>query len=883
MPDDPSLDVIIRSVADRMAPPRRPADFSARAHTYRLGVAHERGLVVHWKGGLWQAQCETRQPPGEGADWLCLTDGIRNVHAYAEELDPRLHRVVVGLSSGRDIDLRFRLPLPLHQGQWEAETYYVSGDEVEHVGATYRALQDGPGRPPYEGWRLVSARGRQGDDGPPGPPGREGERGPRGAKGDQGERGDEGPEGPRGEIGPPGELGPPGPRGVGIRRLEAVPERLGMVRIVLDDGTISEPIAVSGMRFVGVYQPGESYDRGDIVRFGYHLWIASETTEEVPSANSTAWALFLTGVDPSGTGGGGTGPGGGPGLPELDLRYVQKAGADPGGVMTGFLQLRGGVPTTPAVQFATAAGAVLAQMHAHESIANDGEVELLTRVNGALQTVFATRSVVPPRLLLRGDPVEDLDAATKQYVDSRLAPDLGNYVLKAGDTMTGTLISNPPIGGTTAFAFGDNQTGFARVGTAVQVILNSAPRVQFDTTTMSTGIDIDMLGAQRVVRLADPIDDEDAVNLRTLEDALAAIPPVDLTGYLPLAGGTMAGVIVFAVNQGVAFQPGLSSIAEDGGLRLRSATLPATLEDVSAPATRSPILTEATGDLRYLNQAQGDGRYLQLAGGTMAGRIFGLTQAPLVDDEAVNKAYVDQHLPRAGTNAAGAAMTGPLQCIAGTPAVPGLMIGDDTTGFLRTGGADPFVQLNVTGGLVMSWGGPAPRAIFPNLDINMAGGRRMFGLPTPPTASDATPRGYVDNIRAPSLKAEPASATVSGPGWTVFWSDNYAIARGGDSRVLVSIAVNIEHSGVAGQIVVIGARCAGEEAERRLFSYRSASASVVVGISAEFYIDVTGVNPLISVELSLLDSQPTLPQFTTVAGATNPARSQIMVADMGPR
>jgi hypothetical protein len=319
LPDDlaGALELITEQVAQRLG---LPVDWRSLAHPYRLGVSYGAGHVVHHLGGAWQARVETREPPGEGADWQPLADGIRKVYSYCEELDPRLHKIIVGLSSGADIPLALRLPIPLHKGPWEPGVYYGFGDEVELAGATYRAMEDNPGRPPHEGWQLVSARGARGDEGPGGIQGERGERGPPGEaivgpKGDPGEKGDRGEKGERGE---PGERGP---RGFGIKRVEPVPGRPGLFRFMLEDGSLTEPIPFSEIRFRGVYEPGERYQRGDVVRFSFHLWIATEETEQVPSINALAWEVFLTGVDPSGTGGGG--PGGGPSLPELDLRYVR--------------------------------------------------------------------------------------------------------------------------------------------------------------------------------------------------------------------------------------------------------------------------------------------------------------------------------------------------------------------------------------------------------------------------------------------------------------------------------------------------------------------------------------------------------------------------------
>jgi hypothetical protein len=88
--------------------------------------------------------------------------------------------------------------------------------------------------------------------------------------------------------------------------------------------------------------------------------------------------------------------------------------------------------------------------------------------------------------------------------------------------------------------------------------------------------------------------------------AASASAALTALGALPLAGGTMTGVISFAALQGIFFQPGASSISEDAtgspsALRLRSANLPVTIESVAGTGagTRSPIMTQATADARY--------------------------------------------------------------------------------------------------------------------------------------------------------------------------------------------------------------------------------------------------------------------------------------------
>jgi hypothetical protein len=266
--------------------PRDGVDLTQTARPWREGGIYETNAVISFNGGAWQARNRTSsRPPGRIGEWQLLADGISSVHAYQEGGDPRAIGLVVRFASGSQIDLPVALPLPLHRGAYDPAAFYIMGDEVEHGGATFRARHNAPGPPDGDGWLLVSARGAQGDHGPPGPPGVPGDRGP------SGERGLPGPAGERGER------GLPGAPGLGIRSIQPLPGLRGMVRIVLDNGEVSGPIDVSGIRFQGVWQTGRIYERGDLVRSGFHVWHCSAPTDEPPSANSAVWQLFVAGAD----------------------------------------------------------------------------------------------------------------------------------------------------------------------------------------------------------------------------------------------------------------------------------------------------------------------------------------------------------------------------------------------------------------------------------------------------------------------------------------------------------------------------------------------------------------------------------------------------------
>ena len=307
------------------ADPRTAVDLAELARPYREGEAYDTGAVVTYSGGTWQARNKTaRRPPGRVGEWLLLAQGIRAINAYQSRTDPRDFGFTITFASGQAIDLPLYLPLPLHRGPYRAGERFITGDEVENDGATWRATRLQPeGAPDADNadWQLVSARGRQGE---------QGLQGPQGNRGDQGEPGERGAAGQQGETGPKGERGF---AGAGIRGISPVPGYPTMLRFMLEDGSLTEAIEFSAMRFRGAYELGARYAYGDVVRFSFHLWIATEPTEEVPSIDATAWSVFLTGVDPSGTGGGGGG--GGLDIPAADARYLQLSG----GILTGMLNM----------------------------------------------------------------------------------------------------------------------------------------------------------------------------------------------------------------------------------------------------------------------------------------------------------------------------------------------------------------------------------------------------------------------------------------------------------------------------------------------------------------------------------------------------------------
>jgi hypothetical protein len=825
--------------------------FEQVASVWRYGSLWREGSLCTDGGALWQATCETgARPPGEFGEWRLIANGLKNVYAHFEPRDPRQFGLVVEHSNGPPFNLSFRLPIPQHCGLWEGDRFYVAGDEVHFNGCTWRCLEEGMGQRPPTGWVLVASPG---PPGPPGPPGVHGEQGGLGPRGYQGRDGPQGPQGERGEIGPRGLTGPQGERGASITGIDVEPGKLGepsLLRLLLEDGTEAGPIPISlAMNFKGPYKVGETYQRGDIVNYSFHLWIALEQTTDIPSPNSTTWQLFLAGVQPGGAGA--YSPGEHPDIGVLDRRYLQLTG----GVLTGTLQVPDGAATDAGISFgerntgiyrSPAQGLIIA----HEQIG----VMLFARTGSILATdlSMAGRAITNLR-----EPVAQTDAATKDYVDVHGAdlPTLDQRYLR----LTGGYLD-----GAINFNQSPSTYGIQWMRDATPVPVTSA--AIYESTTAPAGLiirqSLDNAGifienntgqasSRRRILTEDDIGSGGGNFLPTTGGALTGNlimirgdgnpdldpqPYIDFslrggaifwqgagatagltlqrggggedvyiqnsngTGRSPIAtlalsdsrylrldvGGQMAGSITFAPAQGFAFQPGANAIYELANslyLRRGSTNQPIMISDNDGTNV-SPIITQAMGDTRYLQSVTADARYLHKAGDTMIGTLqFGpgtLVQFPgqqggivwgsnnpvvIYDDLGGDGLVLRRGLGQAavltednsgaentrqalltGQNADASyvrrdfgQMTGALMTITGTAGNPGLMLGNNSNGFL---GLSNMVQFIVGGALVEAW---TPTSILPQVEINM-GGRKITSLGTPTAATDAATRAYVDAL-----------------------------------------------------------------------------------------------------------------------------------------
>lgn len=214
----------------------------------------------------------------------------------------------------------------------------------------------------------------------------------------------------------------------------------------------------------------------------------------------------------------------------------------------------------------------------------------------------------------------------------------GDYVKKAGDTMTGNL------------TMGLNQ-----------IVMDTGHIAAGNNTLLFEGYpEIDVDGA-KISMVADPVDVMDAANKEYVDNAVAGVKP---TGdYLPLTGGTMAGDINMGVINSVRFGSANYALYQNEGtghlvLTGNSNTdivemnnigtvqfgNETTIQNVKTPTNNGDAAPKsyvdgqigvAKNDLQ--EQMQG---YLPLTGGRLSGNLLMGTGAQIDFEEGVHLAYV---------------------------------------------------------------------------------------------------------------------------------------------------------------------------------------------------------------------------------------------------
>ena len=216
----------------------------------------------------------------------------------------------------------------------------------------------------------------------------------------------------------------------------------------------------------------------------------------------------------------------------------------------------------------------------------------------------------------------------------------GDYVKKAGDTMTGNL------------TMGLNQ-----------IVMDTGHIAAGNNTLLFEGYpEIDVDGA-KISMVADPVDVMDATNKKYVDDAVANVNP---TGdYLPLTGGTMSGDINMGVNNSVRFGAANYALYQNKGtghlvLTGNSNTdivemnnigtvqfgNETTIQNVKTPTNNGDAAPKSYVDGQIAvakndvqEQMQG---YLPLTGGKLSGNLLMGTGAQIDFEEGVHLAYATE-------------------------------------------------------------------------------------------------------------------------------------------------------------------------------------------------------------------------------------------------
>lgn len=258
-----------------------------------------------------------------------------------------------------------------------------------------------------------------------------------------------------------------------------------------------------------------------------------------------------------------------------------------------------------------------------------------------------------------------------------------------------------------------------------------------------------------------------------------------------------------------------------------------------AAVTRSPIVTQASGDLRYARPFQLE-EYLLKAGGQMTG--------PLI-------------------TASGSSVTN-----------PGIGIGDNSTGFYRGG---TFLICSVGGNLAWQI---STAEFMSALRINMAN-NQITNVAAPTAAADAANRGYVDAAVAaaprPNNRIYIPNEITLGNTATTFFDQPFTLSRSGPATLMVIAYLDFD-GGTPGAFYDLAYTCSiAGGVEEHISVYLAGGAGSLSYLKAPVVFAQTIPSPGASVQITLTARAAPGPTGALVQiGQRTAQRSYVTVQEM---
>jgi hypothetical protein len=581
---------------------------------------------VHHRGGLFVSTRKANGNPDQDPfGYQLAVNGVTDVEF--KEIDQRKNQLSIEMSDGLKKEFTIENHSPIFKGTFNKEAEYQNGDIVIKDKKTLIKVGE-------DEWKMFVF-----------------------------------PE--KGEKGDSGEKGLPGQAGVGVNDIFAEGSNLlfemtdGVVKAVSFDIPIEHFDGM--MRFRGHYDQTESYLESDVVKFEEALWIALRDTRSMPELRSSDWLVMVYGAGAGNLGY--LGDDGATVNPPVGGEFLPLAG----GTMTGVITLP---VLLNALKFAT-----------NRSIGAYASGVRITSANTTLTIKDTGIASSAPLTLPTADPVNDDEATTKKYVDSKVAsiPTPPTYSLpvatptilggvkigsglsaSADGTLTATARQDflPLAGGTMTGDIGlPNNVTALKWTSLASIGFNGSDLLIRSGSKILTISNFGISSNSEISLPNDPTFDLSAATKQYVDSKFSGggyvLPQASATvlgGVKVGSGLVMSGDGKLAVSYAYTLTPATTSAL--GGVKVGTGltvtadgTLSATAQSFTLPVATPTVLGGIKVGTGLSATADGTlsmtGSYLPLSGGTLTGALT--VQSPTVSTNPATKGYVDAMVSNANS------------------------------------------------------------------------------------------------------------------------------------------------------------------------------------------------------------------------------------------